>query len=115
VAGALERFGALDVAVFASADLEAVARAFDAARDSLRRGGRLILLVATSERDPRVTAFVQEVARAFAPRGITCNAILVGAVTAAIRAAEAEDVAEFVAFLAGPAGDVVSGTTIAVS
>jgi NAD(P)-dependent dehydrogenase (short-subunit alcohol dehydrogenase family) len=115
VAGALERFGALDVAVFASTDLEGVARAFDAARDSMRRGGRLILLFAASGRDPRVSAFVQEVARAFAPRGITCNAILAGAVTPPIRPAEAEDVAELVAFLASPAGDVVTGTALTAS
>jgi NAD(P)-dependent dehydrogenase (short-subunit alcohol dehydrogenase family) len=115
VAGVVERFAALDVAVFASTDLEGVARAFDAARDSMRRGGRLVLLFAAAGRDPRVSAFVQEVARAFAPRGITCNALLVGAVTAPIRAAEAEDVAELVAFLAGPAGEVVSGTALTVS
>jgi NAD(P)-dependent dehydrogenase (short-subunit alcohol dehydrogenase family) len=115
VAGLMERFGSLDVAVVASTALEGVARAFDAARDSMGRGGRLVLVVSASAHEPRVTAFVQEVARAFAPRGITCNAVLAGAVSAPIRAAEAEDVAELVAFLCGPAGEVVSGTTIAAS
>ncbi|MGO8991863.1 MAG: SDR family NAD(P)-dependent oxidoreductase [Polyangiaceae bacterium] len=112
--GARDRFGALDVAVFAGSPLEGVARAFDAARDAMRRGGRLVLL-APSDSEPRASAFVREVARVFAPRGITCNAVLLAAKPAPIRVAEPEDVAELVAFLSGPAGEVVTGATLTVT
>jgi NAD(P)-dependent dehydrogenase (short-subunit alcohol dehydrogenase family) len=116
VNAARERFGALDIAVFScSGQLEGVARAFDAARDSLAKGGRLMVLVAEPVGDPRVAPFVQEVARLFAPRGITCNAVLVCAGPPAIRASEPEDVAELAAFLAGPAGVVITGTTLTVA
>jgi NAD(P)-dependent dehydrogenase (short-subunit alcohol dehydrogenase family) len=116
VTAACERFGSLDVAVFCcSGQLEGVARAFDAARDSIARGGRLLVLVAEPAGEPRVAPFVQEVARLFAPRGITCNAVLVSALPPVLRAAEPEDIAEVAAFLAGPGGAVISGTTLTVS
>jgi NAD(P)-dependent dehydrogenase (short-subunit alcohol dehydrogenase family) len=114
VEAARERFGGLDLAVFGcAASLEGVARAFDVAKDAIRRGGRLVLVAHGAE--SRVPAFVQEVARVFAPRGITCNAVLCGALPPAIRAAEPEDVAELVALFAGPAGEVISGATLTVS
>jgi NAD(P)-dependent dehydrogenase (short-subunit alcohol dehydrogenase family) len=116
VAAAKDRFGALDVAVFSCpGQLEGVARAFDAARDAIGRGGRLVLLVAEPIGEPRVAPFVHEVARLFAPRGITCNAVLVSPVTPPIRAAEPEDIAELAALLAGPAGAVVTGATLTVA
>jgi NAD(P)-dependent dehydrogenase (short-subunit alcohol dehydrogenase family) len=115
VAAARERFGALDIAVFSCVGpLEGVARAFDAVRDAIGRGGRLVLLVAEPAGEPRVAPFVHEVARLFAPRGVTCNAVLVGDVRAPIRAAEAEDIAELAALLVGPAGAVLTGATLTV-
>jgi NAD(P)-dependent dehydrogenase (short-subunit alcohol dehydrogenase family) len=114
VEAARERFGRLDLAVIASAgSLEGVARAFDAARDAIQRGGRLVLVAQGGEE--RVPAFVQEVARVFAPRGITCNAVLLGAVPVAIRTAEAEDVAELVLSLASRTGEAISGATLMLS
>jgi NAD(P)-dependent dehydrogenase (short-subunit alcohol dehydrogenase family) len=114
IAGAVERFGALDVAVFVSGGaLEPVARAFDAAKSAIGKGGRLVLVA--PGRDPRVTAFVQEVARVFAPKGLTCNAVLTGAAPKATRAAEPEDVAELVLAFCGRAGDPVSGAALPVA
>ena len=114
VEAARERFGRLDLAVFACAGvLEGVARAFDAARDGMQRGGRLVLIAEGG--DERVPAFVEEVARVFAPRGMTCNAVLLGAAPVAIRTAEAEDVAELVLFLAGSAAEAISGATLTLS
>jgi NAD(P)-dependent dehydrogenase (short-subunit alcohol dehydrogenase family) len=78
-------------------------------------GGRIVLVVTAPPGEPRVAPFIHEVARLFAPRGITCNAILVSAVKAPVRPAEPEDVAELIAFLASPTGAVVSGATLTVS
>ena len=116
VAAARERFGSLDIAVFCcSGQLEGVARAFDAARDSIGRGGRLVVLVAEPAGEPRVAPFVQEVARLFQPRGITCNAVLLSALPPPVRAVEPADIAALAAFLAGPEGAVISGATVTVA
>jgi len=115
VAAARERFGALDVVVLCvSGALDGAARAFDAARAEIGRGGKLVLVVADPPGDPRVAPFVREVAKLFAPRGIPCNAVLVGDVPPPIRAAEAEDIAELAAILAGAGGDVMTGATLTV-
>jgi NAD(P)-dependent dehydrogenase (short-subunit alcohol dehydrogenase family) len=112
---ARERFGSLDIAIFCSTGpLEGVARAFDAARDVVGRGGRFLVLRAEPEPESRVVPFVQEVARLFAPRGITCNAIVASALPAPVRPAQPEDVAALAVFLTGPEGVVVTGATLPV-
>jgi NAD(P)-dependent dehydrogenase (short-subunit alcohol dehydrogenase family) len=114
VASAVERFGGLDVAVVVTGgELEGAARAFDAAKAAMPRGGRLILVA--PGRDPRIADFVQEVARAFAARGLACNAVATGSAAKLTRDAEPEDVAELIALLCGRAGDVVTGATLPVA
>jgi NAD(P)-dependent dehydrogenase (short-subunit alcohol dehydrogenase family) len=114
VAGAVERFGGLDVGVFViEKELESVARAFDAAKASMRPGGRLVVVAQAG--DPRVSELVREVARVFAPSKLTCNAVLAGAAPKAIRAGEPEDVAAIVAFLCSPAAEAISGATLPVA
>jgi NAD(P)-dependent dehydrogenase (short-subunit alcohol dehydrogenase family) len=115
VAAATERFGGLHFVVHCSGVLEEAARAFDGGRDAIGRGGRLVVLVAEPPGEPRVGPFVREVARVFAPRGITCNAVVAGDVVPPTRAAEPEDFAELAASLAGPLGAVVTGTAILVA
>jgi len=113
LATAVSRFGGVDVAVVVVAGpAELAERACAASLAALKGRGRVVV-VATGE--DGADAFARREAARGAARGITVNVLLAGRTPAAIRRADPEDVAEVVKLLCAPAGEVVTGSVLAIS
>ncbi|HEY2517644.1 MAG TPA: SDR family oxidoreductase [Polyangiaceae bacterium] len=105
IGAAVERFGALDIAVVVVASPTRSAPAWERAALSLRPGGRFVVIApadATADAFPRVAASAAEAER----RSATFNLLVTSA------GAESEPAAECVRFLCSPAGRSVSGSVI---
>lgn len=113
---AKEVFGGLDIVV--DTELTDVEYTFDATLPHVRSPGRVILVGAAKSHDAPLdaTLVVRERARALSANGVTCNAIVIGALgDGDDRDDVAADAGELAVFLCGRAADRITGQAITLT